>query len=77
MTLAVLHRTATVLGAALTQPGLKLWLLHRQDVGAAWRLVRLVYCKRDGDQSGAQAELDPFDGSWAEVSVPTLLSLFC
>ncbi|KAM5544834.1 hypothetical protein V8D89_001732 [Ganoderma adspersum] len=60
-TLIAHNTTAAILGTALLQPGLRLWLLHRRDYGAEWRLFRSV-CKPDGDQ-GAHAELDPSDDS--------------
>ena len=39
---AALYSTAAVLGGILPQPGIKLWLLERQDCGAAWTLFDIV-----------------------------------
>ena len=53
---AALYRTAEVLGNTLSQPGIRLRLLEREDYGAAWSLFHLVR-KQDGAQ-GVYVELD-------------------
>ncbi|KAM5544861.1 hypothetical protein V8D89_001759 [Ganoderma adspersum] len=58
---AALYRTAAVLGSTLSQPGIRLWLLQREDYGAAWDFFRLVR-KQDAAQ-GVYVELDPTPGS--------------
>ncbi|PIL28112.1 hypothetical protein GSI_09763 [Ganoderma sinense ZZ0214-1] len=48
---------AAALGSVLPQPGLALWLLRREDLGATWGLFRQVV--KDGIDKSPQAELDP------------------
>ncbi|KAI1792098.1 hypothetical protein LXA43DRAFT_944518 [Ganoderma leucocontextum] len=55
-----LCQTAAALGNTLSQSGLQLWLLQREDCGARWRLFRRVI--KQIDHRDSRAELDPAGG---------------
>ncbi|PIL28093.1 hypothetical protein GSI_09744 [Ganoderma sinense ZZ0214-1] len=59
---AALYAVAAVLRSILPQPGIRLWLLQREDCGAAWRLFR----KQDVAQ-GAHIKIVPGVAAIIEV----------
>ncbi|PIL32400.1 hypothetical protein GSI_05646 [Ganoderma sinense ZZ0214-1] len=68
---AQLRQTAAILRHELPQPGLGLWLLRRETLGATWRLFRQVRIDRQ-DLNGAQQpefgeEYDPACGQGIPV----------
>ncbi|PIL28095.1 hypothetical protein GSI_09746 [Ganoderma sinense ZZ0214-1] len=62
---AALYPVAAALGSILPQPGIRLWLLQREDCGATWKFFGLV--NKTDVVPGTHVEHSPADGSRIKV----------